>query len=611
MKKGLVSLFVFVLLFSTVVFAQQNTELNSANAFSWLSAQPNNDVSTSAWSVLAFNRGNRFDDAQKASAWIESQKNAQSCYPLQNCRTKDTAMALVAFNTLSKENLEPSVDWIKGSLVSSNAAGSWLLEVTTENSGACKLSYEFRNQTQELIVQVEKGKFPACGNSNFYDLNNCMANNVIRNNPSLDLTVDCSALTGQSIISLVYKVQNTFYILSSTVANSALVKVNNGCFGRARGDACDKVSTMYANWALKALKSDVDTAMYVRSVYDKLSLEDNALLYLTSKDPTLAQQVKTLQLPDGSWERSVQKTSLALIVLNDDPVAYEREITKSKSWLATRQRADGSLNGNALDTAMALYSIGEISGTPLEPGTCTDGVKNQDERGVDCGGACEAEDDCCSNVVLDDQEEGVDCGGLCLQECTAEETVCKIDGDCNRFDDESESNCPEDCKATTSSVCNGDLKCDATSYHETAAECPEDCSCGDDICDESESPSSCSEDCGDEEEPVVNNTTGDNKTPDKKSNLGTIIIILLVLGILGAGGYFAYKRGLLKFPSSGGKPQAGARPEYKPFTSRLQQPQRQVQQPARQAAPAQKPVGRSTEDELDKSLEEAKKLLRK
>ena len=609
MKKGIASLIVFLLIFSAAVFAQQNTELNSANAYSWLAAQPNNDVSTSAWSVLAFNRGNRFDDAQKASAWIESQKNAQNCYPLQNCRTKDTAMALVAFNTLSKENLDPSVDWIKGSLVSSNAAGSWLLEVTTENSGACKLSYEFRNQTQELTVQVEKGKFPGCGNSNFYDLNNCMANNVIRNNPSLDLTVDCSSLTGQSIISLVYKVQNTFYILSSMVANSALVRVNNGCFGRARGDACDKVSTLYANWALKALKSDVDTTMYVRSVYDKLSLEDNALLYLTSKDPSLAQQVKALQLPDGSWERSVQKTSLALIVLNDDPVAYDKEITKSKSWLATRQRADGSLNGNALDTAMALYSIGEIGGTPLEPGTCTDGVQNQDERGVDCGGAC-TDDDCCSNLVLDDQEEGTDCGGLCTRECTPEETVCDNDGSCERFDGESESNCPDDCQTTTTSVCNEDLKCDATSYHETAAECPKDCSCGDDVCDDSESPGSCSKDCDDEEEPV-NNTISDKKTPAKKSNLGTIVIILLVLGILGAGGYFAYKRGLLKFSTSGSKPQAGARPEYKPFTSRLQQqPQRQAQ-PARQAAPAQRPVGRSTDDELEKSLEEAKKLLKK
>ncbi|MDP1760284.1 MAG: hypothetical protein Q8L01_02435, partial [Candidatus Woesebacteria bacterium] len=525
----------------------------------------------------------------------------------QNCRTKDTAMALIAFNTLSKENLDPSVDWIKGSLVSSNAAGSWLLEVTTENSGACKLSYEFRNQTQEVVVQVEKGKFPTCGNSNFYDLNNCMANNVIRNNPSLDLTVDCSALTGQSIISLVYKVQNTFYILSSTVANSALVKVSNGCFGRARGDACDKVSTMYANWALKALKSDVDTTMYVRSVYDKLSLEDNALLYLTSKDPTLAQQVKTLQLPDGSWERSVQKTSLALIVLNDDPVAYEREITKAKSWLATRQRADGSLNGNALDTAMALYSIGEIGGTPLEPGTCTDGVQNQDERGVDCGGAC-TEDDCCSNNVLDDQEEGTDCGGLCTRECTAEETVCNNDNSCDRFAGESESNCPNDCQ-TTSSECVVNADCES-SLGETAVNCPDDCSCGDSVCDNSESPDSCSQDCGGEE-PSPDVVPPVAKPAAKKSNLGTIIIILLVLGILGAGGYFAYKRGLLKFPSSGSKPQAGSRPEYKPFTSRLQQqPQRQAQ-PARQAAPAQKSVGRSTDDELEKSLEEAKKLLRK
>ncbi|MEA3378964.1 MAG: hypothetical protein U9Q69_05010, partial [Nanoarchaeota archaeon] len=45
--------------------------------------------------------------------------------------------------------------------------------------------------------------------------------------------------------------------------------------------------------------------------------------------------------------------------------------------------------------------------------TCDDSVKNQDERGVDCGGVCAA-DDCCTNDVQDDGELGVDCGGVCI-----------------------------------------------------------------------------------------------------------------------------------------------------------------------------------------------------
>ncbi len=48
-----------------------------------------------------------------------------------------------------------------------------------------------------------------------------------------------------------------------------------------------------------------------------------------------------------------------------------------------------------------------------EAPTCNDGIKNQGERGVDCGGPCEAIDDCCNNGVKDEGEEGVDCGGVC------------------------------------------------------------------------------------------------------------------------------------------------------------------------------------------------------
>ena len=44
--------------------------------------------------------------------------------------------------------------------------------------------------------------------------------------------------------------------------------------------------------------------------------------------------------------------------------------------------------------------------------TCTDGLQNQDEEGVDCGGVCEA---CptCYDGILNQNEESTDCGGEC------------------------------------------------------------------------------------------------------------------------------------------------------------------------------------------------------
>jgi hypothetical protein len=48
--------------------------------------------------------------------------------------------------------------------------------------------------------------------------------------------------------------------------------------------------------------------------------------------------------------------------------------------------------------------------------TCSDGIQNQDEMGVDCGGVCTA---CvtCTDGVQNGDEEGVDCGGTDCDAC--------------------------------------------------------------------------------------------------------------------------------------------------------------------------------------------------
>ena len=44
--------------------------------------------------------------------------------------------------------------------------------------------------------------------------------------------------------------------------------------------------------------------------------------------------------------------------------------------------------------------------------TCTDGLQNQGETGVDCGGPCDA---ChtCEDGIQNQGEDGIDCGGPC------------------------------------------------------------------------------------------------------------------------------------------------------------------------------------------------------
>jgi len=50
----------------------------------------------------------------------------------------------------------------------------------------------------------------------------------------------------------------------------------------------------------------------------------------------------------------------------------------------------------------------------IEP-TCSDGIQNQDETNIDCGGSCSAciPDATCTDGIQNQNEAGIDCGGIC------------------------------------------------------------------------------------------------------------------------------------------------------------------------------------------------------
>lgn len=65
----------------------------------------------------------------------------------------------------------------------------------------------------------------------------------------------------------------------------------------------------------------------------------------------------------------------------------------------------------------SMISMGAIMLTGCgEEETCTDGILNQDESGIDCGGVCEA---CatCTDGIQNGDETGVDCGGTDCDAC--------------------------------------------------------------------------------------------------------------------------------------------------------------------------------------------------
>lgn len=72
------------------------------------------------------------------------------------------------------------------------------------------------------------------------------------------------------------------------------------------------------------------------------------------------------------------------------------------------------------------YTASYIACTPEEPvPTCSDGLQNGDETGVDCGGSCEScpVPETCDDGIQNQDETGVDCGGSC--------SACPVEPTCN------------------------------------------------------------------------------------------------------------------------------------------------------------------------------------
>ncbi|RME55132.1 hypothetical protein D6777_01510, partial [Candidatus Woesearchaeota archaeon] len=471
-KKTILALiFILGLIASSFVLAETDAAtavetFSEQSMYNWLETSTSDgsynsgDVWSTAWAALALAHANLASAADNSLSWLDSNMNAENCWPAQSCSTKETALVMYA-KYLSQHDIDAIKDYFKKSMIGSTSSGEWLLEVITDSTGECKISYNLNDQTEEKTLKIEQGKFTDYGNNNFLNLNTALRSNLIKSQPNLELNIDCSGLETLDSITLVYKTGNTFYIVDSKSESSTSLTIPNGCFGRAAGDRCNAEASMYAAWVLNEVGSDLDISVYLREAYDENDPTHNALLYFISKDPSYLAQLKKIQSPDGSFKNNVLATALAVKAWNDDPTTYETDIQEALRYIKSRQQSDGSINSNVVDTASAIY--GAFGFAVTSSGNCNDGIQNGDERGVDCGGRCEQDfgQDCCDNGVTDIGEDGIDCGGVC-EPCETEELTCNNDGYCDSNEDE--YNCPGDCKPKEVCVVNG--ICD-TDYGET------------------------------------------------------------------------------------------------------------------------------------------------
>ncbi len=564
MKQILCGLFVLILTISLVFGA----ETFSAQAgFDWLVSKMSadgsfeSDVSKTALGIAALDSMGY--DTTLSQTWLATQLSSDGCYPSGGCDTKATGLSVIALNEVQDDSgFDDILAWYEDAESEASVSGGWYLEVITSSAGNCVVSYDLEGTLKEITIPVDAGVFTGCGSSHFLDLNDCLQANLISANPGIELNVDCSELEGSVVLTLLYKSSSTYYILSNVNSADGDFIVPNGCYGKTKSGTCDLESTLYSDWAIKYLGGSVNNLVYLKENYGTTDVKKVALMYLVTGEDKYLVDLAELQKSDGSFDRDPYTTGLAVLALKNS-ADYSQNVEDAKSYLREEQTISGDWGSSIEATAMVLYaafSEDEVSVSDVVVGTTDE----------------EEDDECTLDSECEDlYGSGYECNyGTC-------ETVtigCSLDDDCDSGEVCLGGECIE-------SDCNYKKDCEYPNYDENAYNCPSDCYCGDEVCDDVESSSSSDYYCAADCVTASDDTNGESDTDyEDEGGSGIIIVIVLLLLLigLGVGGYFAYKKGYLdsvlqKFKKGGSGGSAQSSSNYNPFTSKMppQQPRTQ------------------------------------
>ncbi len=601
---------IYVIILVLLLIPLSIAEIDVDKAFSWLLSKQidgsyNNNVIDTSAAILALTNSGAVGEAKRSIDYLLTQKNPASCWPRLNCRVKETAFALLALDS-ANQPVEDVIKWLKDAQSSTSTKGKWWLQIANAQNGACTINYKKDSTEVTKQLAIEDGKFPSCNNNNWLDLNSCLEPNLLIRYPSMTFDVDCSGINANIIIVLLFNVGNTYTFVENVESSTATVTVDNNCYGLGFKEPCNYDSTLYASYALSKVEQPT-SLFYLKSNYDSNNPEHSALLSLITGDENFLQDLIKKQRTDGSFDNNVFKTSLAVLALEDKE--------KATVWLESKQNSDGSF-GNVFETSFALLALSPVA----ELATCFDGIKNQGEDGIDCGGPCEKVCDICNFNDVCDEERGEDVDN-CPSDCVEGENLCR-----NGKQDENEEgvDCGGPC-ANECPSCNNDGICEFTTFGETALQCPKDCSCGDNVCDATEkddlSNTYCPQDCKEE---ICNNDgfcdpgeTTENcpkdcaapsaiteEPPEKERKFPFVtILIIVVIGLAIVFGiyYFTKKRKKPEFDLFGR------------FTKEKPREEKILLKPEIPKFPGAKPSLKKSklDEELEKSLEEARKLIKK
>ncbi|MDD5649968.1 MAG: dickkopf-related protein [Candidatus Nanoarchaeia archaeon] len=595
MRLSLIIIVVFLLL--PFVIAEDTSSFDVITSYDWLSNNTviNDNSRENVLALLALNNQG-IDITENLNKFI----NNNDCWPSGNCDVINTAFALLLLEKTG-QNTNSTITWLNNKeIAAGSTGGKWIIQIATTANGTCDISSD--NVVKKVSVSQSQG---------WIDINTI---NAMGTSKSKVYSVDCADLGDPNMhISLLYNIDTPQYketfLLQDEQTQQKDISVNNACFPKISGNACDLDSTLYATWVLNELGEEVHTIPYLEERLTEISQNPLklSLLYLITKSPAYATMLKDKQKASGSWVDDVYTTSFAsLVMLDGNQDAY----LNATNWLSLkRDKKDFSWNHKIIDTAMALIAIhGSIDTKPvylgMEAGNveliCNDLIDNDGDGLIDCQDpdcaadtscTCKATDECISDSdCVTKKGVGYSCDlCACVKSGCSKSTgdACESDSDCseNQYCDYNSCSCVDQALVVENEICNDKIDNDNNGFID----------CKDPACVDA---------------------------PECKKSSLWIWILLLLLSLGGGAFYYfsIYKAGkgfgdLFNFKGlfGGKKPKAKgksfeeyvAQKESKPVQN-VQQVQR-PQQPFTQRSRKQDDV----EDALEKSLQEAKKLLGK
>jgi len=251
----------------------QKISINSINpAFYWLKDQKKEIIEEIVFSTAALaNAG-----LNPSSNELLEKQSSLGCFPKENCNVKDTALGLIALNSLDLDAAK-SLNWLKGAQ-NDISLGSFKVIINSQSSGTCQINED------SLDIISGLGEKDVTGET--------------------QINVDCSSLPSVNI-KLTHSYLGNSFDLQSTSQKQATFNINDkGCFGISYKSNCDYESSLYAAYALEKLQQNNEKVLiWLKENYDEFTTLHHAFLVLMDDFAYSKEWLINNQLSRGAWSK--------------------------------------------------------------------------------------------------------------------------------------------------------------------------------------------------------------------------------------------------------------------------------------------------------------------